>query len=456
MKSILIILLLPLFVYTQEASENRIIISGQVRGDSTSNINLVSESNQDSRLISTSENGSFNDTLFLKDGEYIFVYDQQFFNFSVDRDLTFSLTFDHKNLWSSLDFAGKDAALINYYFEQFLLEMELSEIMYHENINRLDEEEYVQTIDSVTNLKKDIIFRFESELPEEVKEFELGNLKYWRLWSLNNYVHGRRWIRNEPSFNVSINYPDVFANVNYDEEYLYSSNYYISYIKDYLYKKLTEYKQAHPSSNTGVYLLELTKNEVSNPVLLNILFSRYLNQEGKTVEDFEPFFELLKTGITDTLTLIELEKMREQRKKTTKGASVSNFELKNEKGQIVRLSDFKGNLVVVDVWASWCLPCIKEIPKLQEMKNRFKDDSVVFVGINAMDGKDDWLKALQKHSMTGVQLFAPDDQIPFLKDLMVNSLPRYILIDKHGKLLDARLTRPSNEKFYDRIREELE
>ena len=455
MKTYLITLLIPFISFSENLNKNQLIISGQVKGDSVKSINIVSQINNVSKLIALSESGSFSDTLSLSDGEYMLVYDQQFFTFKVERNVTFALSFDHLGLWSTAEFSGKDGALINYYFEQFILEMDLSELMYHENINRLEEEEYIQTIDSVTNLKRNVILQFESDLPSEVKTFELGNLKYWKLWSLNNYVHGRRWITKEPSFNVSSNYPDVFANVSFEEDYLYSSNYYISYIKDYLYKKLSAYKKDNPNSDTEVYLLELTKKEVSNTELLNILFTSYLNQEGKTVEDFEPFFEQLETGITDSLTLIELEKIKEQRKKTTKGASVSNFELKNEKGQTVRLSDFKGNIVVVDVWASWCLPCIKEIPQLNEMKKRFEDDSVVFIGINAMDSKKDWLNALQEMDVKGVQLFAPDDQIPFFKDLMVTSLPRYILIDEQGKLLDSRLTRPTSEKFYERIREEL-
>lgn len=455
MKSYLITLLIPFISLAQNPNKNQFVISGKIKGDSTNNINIVSEKNEESELIPVSEQGLFNDTLFLKDGEYVFAYGQSIFSFSIERDLNVHLSFDHKDLWSSANFSGKDAGIMNYYFEQFLLEMELLDIMYQENLYQLDESEFVQTVDSITNLKKAVIYRYDSNLPDDFKKFELGNLKYYRLLTLDNYDDGRRWIRDEPSFTVSDKYPAIFSNISFDEEYLYTSGNYISYIKNYLYEEVSKHKKENPEIQYEIYLLEITKKKVSDPELLNILFTNYLNQEGKTTKNIESFFELLRTGINDSITLIKLDEIKEQRKKTAKGAEVANFKLHNEKGELVELNDFEGNLIVIDVWASWCLPCRKEMPIFEEMKIRFVNEPVVFIGINAMDSKENWMKTLEEESLTGVQLFAPKKDITFFEDLMIYEMPRYILIDKNGKLLESRLIRPSHEKFYDKIKESL-
>ena len=453
MKSFLIPLLIPFLSFAQ--NPNHFILSGKVNGDSTNTINIVSEKNKVSESISVSEQGVFNDTLLLPDGEYFFAYGQSMFTFSVDRDIAFQLSFDHDELWSSAKFSGQDAGIMNYYFDRFMLEMDLFEVTFHENFYRLDEEEFVQTVDSIANLERAVLQRYNSSLTDDFKKFELGSIKYSRLLTLDNYDDGRRWIREDPSYEVSNEFPDVFSEINYGEEYLYTSGDYISYIINSLHEEVSKYKKENPEVHYEIKLLEITKKRISNPELLNILFTRYLNQQGKTTQNIEPFFELLRTGIADSVTLIKLEELKGQREKTIKGAEVANFKLENEKGEIIELEDFEGSIVVIDVWASWCLPCRKEIPKFEEMKKMFETDPVVFMGINAMDSKENWLKTLEEENMTGIQLFAPKDDIDFFKDLMIYEMPRYILIDKNGKLLESRLVRPSHEKFYDKIKEAL-
>ena len=65
-----------------------------------------------------------------------------------------------------------------------------------------------------------------------------------------------------------------------------------------------------------------------------------------------------------------------------KGASAPYFNLPNEHGNLVSLTDFQGKVVYLDLWASWCGPCLKEIPYLNRLSERFKDKKVAFVSIS--------------------------------------------------------------------------
>ncbi len=106
---------------------------------------------------------------------------------------------------------------------------------------------------------------------------------------------------------------------------------------------------------------------------------------------------------------------------------------------VVSLSDFKGKVVILDFWATWCPPCRKGIPDLIELKKEFKDKGVEIIGIS--------LDSFTKGGAT------KDDVIPFIKDYGINypilvgdmnvaqqyggirSIPTSFVIDKEGYIL---------------------
>jgi thiol-disulfide isomerase/thioredoxin len=114
------------------------------------------------------------------------------------------------------------------------------------------------------------------------------------------------------------------------------------------------------------------------------------------------------------------------------------FTLKNDKGQSVSLSDFKGKVVYIDFWGVGCGPCIYDIknhvPKLHE---HYKNKDVVFLNI-CVDSKDkEWKEALEKHKLDGVNMIAEGwTNHPVCKAYNVSGIPHYILIDKNGKMVN--------------------
>ena len=130
-----------------------------------------------------------------------------------------------------------------------------------------------------------------------------------------------------------------------------------------------------------------------------------------------------------------------------KGADSPKFNYPDTNGKNVSLDDFKGKYVYVDVWATWCGPCKGEIPFLKKLDKEYKDKKIVFVSlsIDEMKNKDKWLKMVKDENLQGVQIMADKAwNSDFVKAYNIRGIPRFILIDKEGKILNDNAPRPSN------------
>lgn len=131
-----------------------------------------------------------------------------------------------------------------------------------------------------------------------------------------------------------------------------------------------------------------------------------------------------------------------------KGATSPAFEnYENHKGGTTSLVDLKGKYVYVDVWATWCGPCRKEIPFLQEVEKEFHGKNIAFVSVSIDRAKDHskWEKMVADKQLGGIQLFADKDwKSKFVMDYKINGIPRFILIDPDGNIVSADAPRPSS------------
>jgi thiol-disulfide isomerase/thioredoxin len=144
-----------------------------------------------------------------------------------------------------------------------------------------------------------------------------------------------------------------------------------------------------------------------------------------------------------------IKQMRESAMAAKKlvGKPSPTFTYENHKGGTSSLSDFKGKYVYIDVWATWCGPCLAEIPHLKKVEAAYHDKNIVFVSIS-IDAKKDhekWKEMVTQKQLGGEQLFADNDwNSKFVTDYAIQGIPRFILIDPNGNVLEADALRPSN------------
>ncbi len=117
------------------------------------------------------------------------------------------------------------------------------------------------------------------------------------------------------------------------------------------------------------------------------------------------------------------------------GAQAPDLTLEDRNGKKVNLEKFKGKVLVVDFWASWCGPCRAEIPKLKKIYEDYKDNkNVEFVSISIDGDKAAWLKAVNKEAMPWSQLLAPEEGRQARKTYQFVGIPHIICIAADGTI----------------------
>ncbi|MCP2028722.1 thiol-disulfide isomerase/thioredoxin [Flavobacterium sp. HSC-32F16] len=120
-------------------------------------------------------------------------------------------------------------------------------------------------------------------------------------------------------------------------------------------------------------------------------------------------------------------------------AVATDFALKNMEGKEVKLSDYRGKVVVLDFWATWCGPCKASFPKMQELVAQYKDKDVAFLFINTWENKkeDEVLKNVTNYITEKKYNFNVvfDSKSEVVANYRINGIPTSILIGKDGNIL---------------------
>jgi thiol-disulfide isomerase/thioredoxin len=103
---------------------------------------------------------------------------------------------------------------------------------------------------------------------------------------------------------------------------------------------------------------------------------------------------------------------------------------KDYRGATVRLDQFKGKIVVLNFWATWCGPCRGELPFLEMMSDALPGDSYVWVNVSADDDEKAWRRYLTANALSGIQIRAPE----WTDALAIGSFPTTYLLDRNGVL----------------------
>lgn len=187
----------------------------------------------------------------------------------------------------------------------------------------------------------------------------------------------------------------------------------------------------------------------SSPVLPYIIIDRFINYPN--MEKAKSTYAALKPNAKKSLYGKELGEALRVAAKTGIGATPS-FSLPDINGKDLSLASLKGKVVLVDFWASWCVPCRKENPNLVKAYAKYHDKGFEIVGISLDDKKTSWLKAIEADKLTWLHA---SDLKAWKSDLVleygIKSVPTSFLVDANGKIIAKDLRGDALEKKLETI-----
>lgn len=129
-----------------------------------------------------------------------------------------------------------------------------------------------------------------------------------------------------------------------------------------------------------------------------------------------------------------------------------NLALASIDGQQVHLSDFKGKVLFINIWATWCAPCIAEMPGIQSLYEEASSD-VVFIMLSMDDSNEKAKKFIERKGFT-FPVYLPASKVPEM--LRAPSIPTTLVVNKEGKIVSKKVGMAKyNTKKFKRFLEEL-
>ena len=131
---------------------------------------------------------------------------------------------------------------------------------------------------------------------------------------------------------------------------------------------------------------------------------------------------------------------KEERPTLSVGDIAPEFEAKQLDGSTFRLSDYRGNkAVLIDFWATWCPPCIDEIPTIKSIAETYRDQGLEVVGISLDRDEQALRDFVKEEKLSYVQVFDEDKARTIAKSYGVWGIPSVFLVDKNGVINAMRL-----------------
>lgn len=272
-------------------------------------------------------------------------------------------------------------------------------------------------------------------------------LKFMKYRLVSDYLIPYVSMDRDPSFDLNEDVPPFFVEklktikLPIDDSTMQVDRLYRTYLLDY--NEYLAQDSIHGGKGRYRALYNTAKHHFKGPskdFLLFKLIKDSLIDKSEFVNDF-------RLNCKNSLFINYIDSLIEIRNNLTKDSEVLRGSLSKPDGTVISFEDLlkihKGKPIYIDFWASWCGPCIAEIEPLKEMEKAF-NSKVDFISISIDEEKNKWLKAIRKYSLNTSNQWLMAKDSPLAKYLAIQSIPRFILIDKYGQVVSLNAPRPNN------------
>ena len=190
------------------------------------------------------------------------------------------------------------------------------------------------------------------------------------------------------------------------------------------------------------YIGEHFDNEKVRESLIHHLAFTYV--EGNGTDNIADLQNIYYTYVASPYLNVLFKQACAKWDKAAVGKPSPDFKGVDVNGKQMSLRDFRGKYVYIDMWATWCGPCQKELPYLKKLEEKFRGRNIAFVGLSIDADKAKWEARVKSGELCGTQLHIGRGS-KFQADYRISGIPRFILLDPNGRIVNPDMTRPSSD-----------
>ena len=222
-------------------------------------------------------------------------------------------------------------------------------------------------------------------------------------------------------------------------------DYYIALHVNEAIQQLDTEKQQDPALRLDERLkvIENLKSIKIKEYLTFNAINQHLMTQG--IKNFDKYYDYFRKNNSDSVYSKEVSKTYAKKLLMAPGKPAPEFSCVDKDSNNVSLKNFRGKYVYLDFWATWCSPCMQELPEYIKLQNAYKGKNIAFVSISLDLNKNSWKNIIAENKSEAVNLFAPNGwEADVVKAYQIYGIPTFVLIDKDGNIIDAQAPRPSS------------
>jgi thiol-disulfide isomerase/thioredoxin len=461
MKKVLIFVTIIVLVYScnnkpadseDSDSKNLTTINGKIENARDKQIILTY--NLTSDTLQLNDNGEFSAKIVIGKATHIILINGiNHARIYINPRTNLSFTANAENFFKTITFTGDDASVNNYLALQVKVVAEAG----INSINFLyasDIEVFENALNNFDNTLIKNLEAFEKNSKNKYADFislERERLRITKATLLLSYYTP---LINTNQINVQLEeqIDDLVAATDLNNPkmiYLYEFKPFVQNYTAYkLNQELKADKREFKSAKEYAELyFNVLKETFVEPVVLEEVYYSFLKDfiSYYGAESVSEVYSDYKDITSNKQRLTELDRIFAEYNQLAPGQASIDWSFPDINGKTYTLSQFRGKYIYIDVWASWCGPCKKELPYLKSIKEKFADKNIEIIGISLDENRADWENAIKNESLTGIQLFAGGWENELCEFFKITGIPRFILLDKQGKIINANADRPSGD-----------
>ena len=310
----------------------------------------------------------------------------------------------------------------------------------------LDFDDYVERLEEKEHDAVKILKATDLSTAKGFLKMEQARIKYSYGAALLMYPVGHMLMAQDPSYRPDESYYEMIETYVVEDGLLASLDEYRAFVSEAMHlldEDSRDIREVYPKTVAQMkYAADHLKNAEIREVIIHHIAAEYVDNFG--IKDVTELGNLYNTYVHSSELMSSMVKKYERWDLSLPGKLSPQFKAEDIHGKEYTLADFRGKYVYIDMWATWCAPCKREMPYLKELEKEFEHADIVFLGLSIDKDKQAWKKMVRSGELSGVQLYL-GPQSKFQEAYRIEGIPRFILLDKEGKILNNDMFRPSEE-----------